>query len=371
MKSLFFIIFVLSNLSCSSQTTTLENDLQPIEGSQGLESVEEKVWRFAIISDLNKSYGSKDYDEPTNKAVDYILNKKNNIDFVISTGDMVAGQKSGLDYLGMWEAFHNTVTRPLKKEGVALYPSPGNHDAYRTRAIERKHYYDSWVKEDITNVNPSFSLVKEVGHDYPFSYAYTMGSALFISLDATDVRPLGEEDIVWLEKVLEKEKDKKHKFIYGHVPLLPFAFKKEKEYLARGSFDFLNKMEDLLEKYKVSVFFTGHSHVYYPGKRKGSTQYISVPLLGSGARYLIQKQGLTKRSKTGFLVVEYSESGDLKIESLRSQDYSVIQDVELPEWLDMPRSNFGSCSGCSSFPSSMFLNSKKRIIYQRRKPKSF
>lgn len=363
MRKILFIQLVFLLIACTSNSQ-VERESRSNPSKNEISPVTE--WRFAVISDLNKSYGSTDYDAPTKKAVQYISDSQNKIQFAISTGDMVAGQKSGLNYKAMWESFHKTVTRPLKQSGIALYPSPGNHDAYRTYATEREHYENSWKSEDILPVNQQFELLSDVPQDYPFAYAFKVGPALFVALDATDARPLTSEDVDWLESVLIKNRSVKHKFVFGHVPLLPFAFDKETEYLARGSQSFLEKLEKLFEDYDVSVLFTGHSHVYYPGQRSGKTQFISVPLLGSGARYLIQKQGQTQRSETGFLVVSYKETGELKIQSLRASDFSEIQDEQMPEWLDLPASNIKGCKSCTQFPRAMFLDTNKRIIYKRR-----
>ncbi|MGH1467347.1 MAG: metallophosphoesterase family protein [Bdellovibrionales bacterium] len=326
----------------------------------------EKIWKFSVISDLNGSYGSKTYSQDVAAAVKFITNESTEIDFSISTGDMVAGQKSHLDYLGMWKAFHSNVTRKLTASKIPLYPSPGNHDASIGRATERKHYLNSWSGENIPSIHPGFNLVKGVEQNYPFSYAFTLGPALFIALDNTSINTFSDRTIVWLEDVLEKKKDLPNKFIYGHVPLLPFALGRANDYNARGDSGFLNHMEELFERYEVSVFFSGHSHVYYPGKRLGKTQYISVPLLGGGPRRLLTKTRNEPRSEHGFLTVTYSESGELKIHSIASDNYSVIEDQELPSSIDIPLKDYSDCRGCKNFPSSMFLDKSKRSVYYRR-----
>ncbi|MBL9057575.1 MAG: hypothetical protein JNJ84_15015, partial [Rhodobacteraceae bacterium] len=53
--------------------------------------IEAEPLRIAVISDLNGSYGSTDYGQPVSGAVARIIALKP--DLVISTGDMVAGQR--------------------------------------------------------------------------------------------------------------------------------------------------------------------------------------------------------------------------------------------------------------------------------------
>ena len=361
MKNLFLVFGCILFVSCSGNSALEKNLLDEVSPKGGAQ-----LWRFAVISDLNGSYGSKKYKKDVSLAVDYITDKKNNVDFVISTGDMVAGQKSGLDYKGMWESFHNNVTRRFSKLGLALYPSPGNHDAYVSRRVERDHYEKSWNDEDQLKMNRDFKFVKGVVQNYPFQYAFTIGPALFISLDSSDLKPYTDEKIQWIVDVLEESKGVKHKFIFGHVPLVPFAFKREMEYSARGSVSFLKTMEEILEKYSVDIFFSGHHHVYYPGRRHGKTQFVSVPLLGEGARHLITRGKLTARSAHGFLIVEYAEGGAVDMKSLSSQKYKTIADHSLPPFLSLPENNSKICRACTAFPKEMFLNPDERTLYIRR-----
>lgn len=330
------------------------------------EEVFKRKYKFSIISDLNGSFGSKTYSAQVKNAVKYLVNKENEIDFVISTGDMVAGQRNGLDYKGMWNGFHNAVTRPLHKAKVALYPSPGNHDAHIGRATERRHYEEAWAQENPLPINKKMKFVEGVEQNFPFRYAFRVGTAVFIALDNTAVRPWKDSTLSWMDQVLEQEKNAKLKFVYGHVPLLPFAFKKETEYATRGSVSFLNKIEELFEKHKVDVFFSGHSHVYYPGRRDLHTEYISVPLLGSGSRHLISRQSGLSRSQKAFLVVEYDDEGNWSLEHRKSSDYRTISDGSFPKVIDIPSSNSSTCKACKGFPRSHMLDASKRIIYRRR-----
>lgn len=370
MKIFLLLLFIIT--ACSPHkagvSSTLPEDKTEQQQQNPVEPTPtpEKIWKFAVISDLNGSYGSKTYSRDVAAAVKFITREPADIDFSISTGDMVAGQKSNLDYAGMWSAFHSNVTRKLTASKIPLYPSPGNHDASIGRATERRHYLNSWNDENVLSIHPDFNLVKGVEQNYPFSYAFTLGPALFIALDNTSISTFSDSTIVWLEDVLEKKKDLPNKFIYGHVPILPFALGRARDYNARGDLSFLNHMEDLFERYEVSIFFSGHSHVYYPGKRLGKTQYISVPLLGGGPRRLLTKKRNEPRSEHGFLTVSYSQSGEIQTNSIASDNYSIIEDQELPSSLDIPSKDYSDCKGCKNFPSSMFLNKSSRTIYYRR-----
>ncbi len=93
-----------------------------------------------VISDLNGSYGSVKYDARVHKAIKRII--EIDPDLVISTGDMVAGQRipnlSDKQVREMWKAFHKDVSDPLAAAGIPFAVTPGNHDASAYRGFERE-----------------------------------------------------------------------------------------------------------------------------------------------------------------------------------------------------------------------------------------
>ena len=100
--------------------------------------------RIAVISDLNGDYGSTEYRWPVANAVTRIIDL--GPDLVLTTGDMVAGEKTGLDYAAMWSAFHAAVTDRLEDAGLPFAVTPGNHDAsgYAAFAGERALFASEW-----------------------------------------------------------------------------------------------------------------------------------------------------------------------------------------------------------------------------------
>ncbi len=330
----------------------------------------EKTWRVALISDMNGSYGSKTYAASVGAAIQHIRGQ--NVNLVMSTGDMVAGQMSGLDYLGMWNAFHNVVSRPLNQSSIPLLPSPGNHDAAAGFNNERNYYRDTWKEfplERFNSVRPAdekIQFVPGVVQNFPFNYAVTMGPAVFISLDATTVGGLINGQIDWLENVLKKVASYKVKMVFGHMPLYPFAFNRAHEYMARGTAtSFYQRLETMLEQYKVNLFISGHHHAFFPGHRAGFTKYISVPLLGSGARPLLTKNRSQKVSPQGFLYLTFNAAGAIDMDALKSPNYEEITMTSLPPAISVPSSDASDCTGCAGFPNAYFADKANRILYWR------
>ena len=272
--------------------------------------------RVAVISDLNGSYGDPTYDAPVHTAVQRIIAARP--DVVLCTGDMVAGQRAGLDYEAMWAGFHAAVTDPLTAAGIPLAVSPGNHDAsaYAGFENERRVYAATWQAR-----RPAVEFVDDA--DFPFRYSFRVGTALFVALDDTRIGALRAAERGWVEARLIEGDDVQAKLVFGHVPIYPFTIGREDEVLADDA------LEDLFIENGVSAFLSGHHHGYYPGRHRG-LRHVSMACLGSGARPLIGTAGATPRA-LAFLSVYDGEITELEA-------YSGAQLEDRIERSSLPRS---------------------------------
>ena len=271
--------------------------------------------RVAVVSDLNGSYGSTSYADTVTRAVDRVLAWEP--DLVLSTGDMVAGQRAGLDYRAMWSAFHAAVSDRLAGAAIPFAVTPGNHDAsgYSTYAGERAIFVSEW-----TSRKPELEYLDD--SDYPLRYSFTVGPALFVSLDATTIGPLSGEQMTWLEAQLVAGADKPVKIVYGHVPLYPFAIGRESEIIGDA------ELERIADEHGVTAMISGHHHAYYPGRR-GSLRLVGTACLGSGPRALI---GTSDPSPRSVLLLEI-EDGELRtVDAWSGAAYdTVVERSTLPE----------------------------------------
>ena len=261
--------------------------------------------RVAVISDLNSSYGSTTYRAEVEAAMDALV--ADPPDLVLSTGDMVAGQKSGLDYGAMWAAFHATVSDPIASVGVPFAITPGNHDAsdYAGYENERDEYAAAWADRV-----PDVEMVDDT--DFPFRYAFVQNDVLFVSLDDTLVGALSTEQRDWLSTVLDHPASAR--IIFGHVPLYPVAVGRETEAL------FDEDLETLLVEKGVTAFISGHHHAYYPGKR-GPLRLIATSCLGDSARALI---GTTTNSPRSILRLVIDGGAITELEAWTGTSFSAI-----------------------------------------------
>jgi hypothetical protein len=270
--------------------------------------------RVAVVSDLNGAYGSTTYDATVDRAIDRVIAW--DPDLVLSTGDMVAGQRAGLDYRAMWSGFHAAVSDRLAIEGIPFAVTPGNHDGsgYPAFAAERAIFVGEWSPMR----RPDLEFVDD--GEFPLHYAFVAGPALFVSLDSTTVGPLPSDEMRWLEGVLEAH-EAPITIVYGHVPLYPFAVGRETEVIGDAA------LEALLVDHGVDLFVSGHHHAYYPGRR-GALRLVSTACVGSGPRALLGEDAPRGRS---VLYLEIASSGITVLDAFEGDDYDTrVERASLP-----------------------------------------
>ncbi len=276
--------------------------------------------RVVVLSDFNESYGSVRYSAHVDAAVARTIGLKP--DLVISTGDMVAGQRlSPLLERGeieaMWKAFHDRVSRPLADAGLPFAVTPGNHDASSGKRFqfEREIYREQWVAR-----RPTVDFID--GGNYPFRYAFRVGDVLFASLDATHVGHLSHAEKDWLRRLLEKEGPRfRHRVVFSHIPLWPFAVGRETEVLGDA------QLEAILREGGVDLHLSGHHHAYYPGFKDG-VRYVSQGCLGAAPRPLL---GAGEPSVRSITVIDFDSAGAVRVEAYGGAEYlQPIARSELP-----------------------------------------
>jgi 3',5'-cyclic AMP phosphodiesterase CpdA len=282
-----------------------------------------------VISDMNGSYGSTRYEHGVGVAVSRILELRP--DLVISTGDMVAGQRlhpplAAPAIEAMWTAFHATVSTPLAEAGIPFAVTPGNHDAsaYASFRAERQMFLEQWQSRV-----PPLEFVDRDG--YPFSYAFALGGVLFVSLDVTKVGTLDDAQRRWLDGLLETHgKRYRHRVVFSHLPIYPFTEGRESEVSAD------HELERILQRHGVELYLSGHHHAYYPGYHQG-IRFVSQACLGAGPRPLI---GTASRAGRAITVLEFDEQGPVAIGALGGPHFrDPVEIRRLPEYI---KSRFGT-----------------------------
>ncbi len=155
-------------------------------------------------------------------------------DFVINVGDTIQGGKEAtmnaewMELRPIWERYNH----------YPLYFTPGNHDVFSdtSRAL-----YEAETKR------PSF-------------YSFDWQEAHFTVLDNSRTSDLTAEQIEFLGKDLEANKDKNPKFVFFHKPYwIPLLMLGNKEF----------PLHQVAKKYGVQHIISGHGHQFVRIVRDG------------------------------------------------------------------------------------------------------
>ena len=187
---------------------------------------------FIVIGD------NRSGDEIYRKIVAMAMERKP--DFVVNTGDMITTPGDRKQWAAFWE-----MSKPIT---VPYLLTVGNHDAHpKVRGSERTY------REQVDL--PGNELY----------YSFVAGNALFVVLDSyidDQEKKITGEQRAWLEGVLASS-EQKHKFVFVHHPL--YTDKRRGKHhgnsLDRYQAD-RDALQALFVKYKVSMVFTGHEHLY-------------------------------------------------------------------------------------------------------------
>ncbi len=331
---LFMLMIAASLTACKSQQIPEESqseDLQesPAKTTENPQLSEENYYppapelppapdtlKIAVISDINGSYGTIGYSPTVKTAINDII--QGGYDFVISPGDLVAGQKPGLDYAGMWKAFHYQVDDVFFDNNLEFIFAPGNHDAssYSQHLIERAAYEDAFK-----NRKPKAELFE--GSHFPFYYGVMIRDVRIIALDIT--RPISNNDpqLDWLESILDSEVKPRATLVLGHLPLAPINLMQFWE-TAQSS-----RLIEILKKSPNTIYISGHHHAFYPG-HIGELRTIASPALGSGPRSLMGTPALS-----GYLQIVIPPQAPPRVYGLVAPDFKRMTNIQL-----LPKSIF-------------------------------
>ncbi len=240
------IVCLTIGASFAGTHETLSHKLDRLSKLQG-------SFTFAVLGDTRS--GGNDYSEIVRRVMEH------RPDFVAHTGDMVNSPKKTL-WADFWEQ-----SRPIT---VPYFLTVGNHDV-RDKKTEELY------KEQVDL--PGNKLY----------YSFAVGNSLFVFLDSNipgQERKITGEQYAWLEQVLSTS-GSEHTFVFVHHPLYP---EKAAGYHYGGSLDRYpeerDRLEALFKKYRVTIVFTGHEHLYLRKKVDGVTHVIT----GGGGAMLYSEE---------------------------------------------------------------------------------
>ena len=237
----------------------------------------QKHFSFAVMGD------NRDGDYILKKIIRNI-NKDKDIKFAINNGDLVPDgyKKEFRSYLSII----NTSNKPV----LSII---GNHEI-------------SWYEGE-TNYEKTF------GKTY-FSFDYK--NSYFIILDSSSKKGIFNRQYKWLKKELKKSQRYQNRFVFMHVPLYDPRKGKYQKGHSLKKIKNADKLNKLFDKYKVTMLFCSHIHLYLRGKwnktpyiitggagaplkKNGFYHYIKVIVNSDYIQYKVIKIDATPLSLTG------------------------------------------------------------------------
>lgn len=305
----------------------------PIPGTENLYNPPRGDVRLMVISDLNSAYGSTDYEPEVDQGIKFAAFWQP--DMVLCSGDMVAGQDPSLtpdQIRAMWEAFDQHVAAPLRDANFPYGFTIGNHDASGALSIggaflfqqERNLANEYWDNPDH---DPGVQFVDR--YEFPFYYTFEYKDIFFLAWDgsASHIPPA---KLDWVEQTLAspKAQQAKMRILLGHLPLYAVAVGRNEP---AETLENADQLREMLEKYNVHTYISGHDHAYYPA-RKGELQLLHTGILGSGPRPLLESE-LAPRKTLTIVDINFDSPALTTYTTYDMKTMQLIQLEELPRFL--------------------------------------
>lgn len=279
--------------------------------------------RIVVISDMNESYGSTQYNRHVDTVLAYI--EKWQPDAVLTAGDHIAGQNLGLGestLYAMWNAFEAKIAGPLRDMDIPLGVTMGNHDASGSGSFDRERK----IAKEFWSSRASLLNLTD-GENFPFYYSFTVNDLFVLSWDASFHEiPIAQQR--WLAGELQSEaaRNASHRILIGHLPLYPTAVGRNR----RG--EILKNADQLFELIRdngVDIYISGHHHAYYPAIKDG-VLLLSSGAVGSGPRQLLGSDAPARRTLS---IIDFShDTGNYELKTYDiKNDMSIVLPEELPK----------------------------------------
>lgn len=287
--------------------------------------------RLVVMSDLNGPYGSTDYDPEVDKAV--ALMPFWQPDMVLCGGDMVAGQDLSLspDQLNaMWSAFDDHVAAPLRQANLPYGLTMGNHDASSAQGSNGGFLFQQ--ERDVAAAywndpqhDPGLTFVDRF--EFPFYYSFTSNDIFFLAWDGSS-SVIPADKLAWVESALASPvaQQAKMRVLLGHLPLYAVAVGRDEPGDVMNNAE---QLQDLLERYNVHTYISGHHHAYYPGYRD-NLQLLHMGILGSGPRSLLDSDLPTQKALT-VIDVDFADPDLTTYTTYDIQTLQTIPTDQLPQ----------------------------------------
>lgn len=240
---------------------------------------------------------------------------------------MVAGQKQpklDRDRLEqMWQGFNYTIADPLRRAGIPLAVTAGNHDgsAFPEFALERQQFESQWRGR-----TPEVDILP--GSEWPRRYAARMGTVLMLAFDGTLPGSLPDTERLFIEQMLRKYGNSATAtIVFSHLPMWPLSKGREHEIIDDP------ELLAMLHRYGVDVYASGHHHAFFAGTDDAGMVHLGIGALGGNARAF---SGTRSRQPFSFAVLTLVE-GAVEISTRAAPEFrDPVASARLPATVTGP-----------------------------------
>ena len=230
------------------------------------------------------------------KTFNNLLRKvdKENILFAIDGGDLVFNSSTER---------YNFFIRQIRKFHKPLLTVTGNHD----------------IEGESTNYSELFGR---------FYYSFYVGNSYFIIFDDANEYKVDPWQMYWLRNELKRSQNYRYRFVFMHVPLYDPRAGQYKAGHSLLDLKIAKKLNDLFDRYHVTMVFASHIHGYFTGKWH-KTPYIITG--GAGAPL----DGFDKAHYFyHYIKVKVSDNAvSYKVIKLPSPDFEILDRVAAYIWI--------------------------------------
>ncbi|MBI5211868.1 MAG: metallophosphoesterase [Nitrospirae bacterium] len=246
----FFFTFIFVLLLSGAAIALTDRPVSHLNDAKIIQPSTNEV-TFIVLGDFRTSRRDRAY----HNIFEQILREVNTIapSLIVSTGDAYYG------YGGSMQGFKNEIDyflSKIKDLDVPFFSATGNHEV--AGDAERERYAE-----------------KRFGRLYG---SFDYGNMHFIMLNTDEVGKQGTisgEQLKWLEKDLETNKNAGNIFVFMHRPMFSVTDPElvaGKSFKDKGNRDYLHS---LFNRYKVKSVFAGHEHIFNETVKDGVRYFIT------------------------------------------------------------------------------------------------
>jgi hypothetical protein len=262
MIAILFIVVILSPYSFSIDINSV--NLKKIESLKA----DNNTFSFAVMGD------NRDGENVLKKIIQSI-NSDKNIKFAINNGDLVPdGYKNEFKkYISVIKTSKKPIINIIGNHEIPWYDGERNYKAF-------------------------------FGKTY---FSFIFANSYFIILDDSNEKGIDKKQKSWLMDELKKSQNYQNRFVLMHVPLFDPRKGEYKKGHSLKNIKTAQMLNDLFDRYNVTMLFCSHIHFYYRGfwhktpfiitggagaplkhyKSSGFYHYIKVIVNGKNVQYKV------------------------------------------------------------------------------------